>query len=389
MGGPSKPCRGARSASLTARSRGLRGATKPPRLPSHGAQARRFPRPGDSVDRLMMRYSNQDCDFAAMEQEWASPGALVPLSDNQHYRLDAARDFGSARYELCGLADGFYLTFGEITFESPQPACMSFPDTLRIYVTSSGGGEYVSSNGDVLNLDAPNAAIVIEPPSESCADATFLGQTRFICVLIHREALDALFAGREHELPPVLRAFLAGILRQTVVHVMPLSAALLRCLDDVHACQQAGYRRRLFLQSKALEIICHALEALEAGEECGAAEASKLTARGVLKAQRILAENFVTPPPLGDLAFEVGLSRTSLCTGFRQILGQSVFDYIHDLRMQQALALLNRGDCSITQIAYAVGYSRSSSFSVAVHRHFGASPSELRRRVSLATIEDA
>jgi AraC-like DNA-binding protein len=88
----------------------------------------------------------------------------------------------------------------------------------------------------------------------------------------------------------------------------------------------------------------------------------------------------VTPPSLEALALDVGLSRSALCTGFRQILGQSVFDYVHDLRMQQALELLNERDASITQIAYAVGYNRASSFTVAVQRHFGTTPSELRRR---------
>jgi AraC-like DNA-binding protein len=48
--------------------------------------------------------------------------------------------------------------------------------------------------------------------------------------------------------------------------------------------------------------------------------------------------------------------------------------------MQQALELLNERDASITQIAYAVGYNRASSFTVAVQRHFGTTPSELRRR---------
>jgi AraC-like DNA-binding protein len=61
-------------------------------------------------------------------------------------------------------------------------------------------------------------------------------------------------------------------------------------------------------------------------------------------------------------------------------MGQTVFDYIADLRMQHALAMLSQRTPSITQIAYAVGYNHSSSFSVAVQRRFGITPSELRRR---------
>jgi AraC-like DNA-binding protein len=136
----------------------------------------------------------------------------------------------------------------------------------------------------------------------------------------------------------------------------------------------------LFLQSRAVEIVCQAIEALEHQDNLGTAETTMLTARGVLKAQRRLAEDFVTPPSLEDLALEVGLSRSALCTGFRQMLGQSVFDYILSLRMERALALLNERDASITAIAHTVGYNHTSSFSVAVQRYFGATPSELRRR---------
>lgn len=155
---------------------------------------------------------------------------------------------------------------------------------------------------------------------------------------------------------------------------------MLRCLEDVQTCPLDGRRRRIFLQSKALEIVCQALEAFDQSECFRSPETTKLTARCVVKAQRFLEANYVTPPSLEELAAEVELSLGALCIGFRQILGQSVFDYIQDLRMQRALALLSEGDDPITQIAYAAGYNRSSSFSVAVHRHFGTTPSKLRRR---------
>lgn len=141
-----------------------------------------------------------------------------------------------------------------------------------------------------------------------------------------------------------------------------------------------GYGRRLFLRAKAIEMICLCFEAMALEDGFGSSEATVMTSRGVLKAQRLLTENFVTPPSLDDLAHDVGLSRSGLCAGFRQMLGQKVFDYIAQLRMQHALALLNQRDASITQIAYAVGYNHPSSFSVAVQRHFGTTPGKLRQR---------
>jgi AraC-like DNA-binding protein len=263
---------------------------------------------------------------------------------------------------------------------------MSYPETLRIYVASTGDGESVFRHCGPLSLEAPNATIVIEPAGDPGNDAIFVGYTRFACLFIGRAALKALYAGGEHELPPVLQSFVAGDLQQTVARTLPLSAVLLRCLEDLHSCQLKGRRRRLFLQSRALEMVCEALEALEHSDGFESIEPTRLSARSVLKAQQLLAENFASPPSLRDLAQEVGMSRTALCTGFRRILGQSVFDYIQDLRMQQALTLLNERDRPIADVAYAVGYNRASSFSVAVHRHFGATPTELRRRaISLPT----
>nr|WP_279588403.1 helix-turn-helix transcriptional regulator [Sphingopyxis panaciterrae] len=148
----------------------------------------------------------------------------------------------------------------------------------------------------------------------------------------------------------------------------------------MYACDLEGASRRLFLKSKAIEILCHAFQALAQDERLRQPPTSALTTRSVIEAQRLLTENFVTPPSLEDLAQQVGMSRSNLCLSFRQIAGQTVYDFITDRRMEHALALLQQRETSITQIAYAVGYSHPSSFSMAVQRRFGASPSELRRR---------
>ncbi|AMU90719.1 helix-turn-helix transcriptional regulator [Sphingopyxis macrogoltabida] len=306
--------------------------------------------------------------------------AVEPLGDTHHCRAYPAADIGTGYFECCGLADGFLIHFNDITHAAPYPMTISAPDLLRVRVASDDDAEYVSPRGDRLDLKGAGCAIIIEPAGMPPAQAVFAGHCRTASVYIHRSALQRLYAQREHELPAVLQAFIAGNLRQTVARRLPLGAGLIRCLDDLHACDLTEHSRRLFIRSKAIEILCHAFKAMAQEEDFGSPEASALMTRGVLRAQRLLIDNFASPPSLDDLAREAGLSRSSLCAGFRQIVGQTVFDYIADLRMQHALALLNQRDASITEIAYAVGYSHPSSFSLAVQRRFGTSPSELRRR---------
>ena len=344
-----------------------------------GISPRRFPSPSSDTGQVSVRYHVDDYEIDAPDSQRIQDSA-ERLRRSGHYRLNIEGPFGHGWHEFCRLNDGYFAIASEIKYHTPQAGYMSSPDTVHIYLANGGDGEYVPAGGEPLSFEAPAAVILLEPAGAGAAEVCFAGDTQYIYIAIHRDALRAVFAGCEQELPIVLQSFLKGDLRQTMGRAVRLDGALLRCLDEVHNCTATGRRRSLFLQAKVSEILCRIVDALECGETLRVAEAMPITMRGVLKAQNLLAENFATPPSLEELAKAVGLSRSSLCNGFRQVLGMSVFDYIHDLRMQQALLLLGDRNASITQIAYAVGYNRASSFSVAVQRRFGTTPTELRRK---------
>lgn len=340
---------------------------------------RRFPVPAADLQPLALTGAVDDYMLAEDELVPAEVESFESLGHPGHYRMHFAKGFGAGYAEFCGLADGFFVHIGEVTFAEPYALSVSAPGMLRVRIASAGDGEYVASRGDTLDIKGPGAAIIIEPPGLPPAEAVFAGHNHMVQIYLHHDALKLLYAGNEQDLPAVVRAFLAGSLQRTVARRLPLDAALLRSLERLHACPLKGHGRRLFIQSRAIEMLCHIFDALGQEEGSVFVEASALTTRGVLRAQQLLMENFVDPPSLEELAQQVGLSRSGLCASFRQIVGQTVFEYIGDLRMQHALALLGQRDTSITQIAYAVGFNHPSSFSVAVQRRFGISPSELRR----------
>lgn len=348
-------------------------------LPANAAEFRRFSIEGD-IPALALDYKESAWGLPEYEEMPPEIDLIEPMGDPCHYRFYTSKDFGSGHVECCALADGFLVHFNDISHDQPNAMSVAAPDMLRVRIASDGDGEYVTARGDRIDLKGAGSAIVIEPAGMPPAKAVFIGHSRTVTVYIHRSRLKDLYADRVHELSGALQAFIAGSLRHTVAQRLPLSAALLRCLEDLHGCDLDGHSRRLFIRSKAIEILCHAFKAMGQDDEPAMLDASAQMTRGVIKAQQRLMEDFVAPPSLDDLAREVGLSRSGLCAGFRQIVGQTVFDYIGDLRMQQALSMLNERAASITQIAYAVGYSHPSSFSLAVQRRFGTSPSDLRRR---------
>jgi AraC-like DNA-binding protein len=250
---------------------------------------------------------------------------------------------------------------------------------MRIRVSLEGAESTSRLDEPAVTIDGPVVQLMLEPAGQPPARMEFSGRQKLILLCADRGALKRFWSGREQELPALLQAFLAGRLTRTAARRLSLKADLLRCLEDVCGSEQEGVARTLFMRAKGLEILCHVLKMLEVDEGFGAADASLNTSKGVLRAQQVLKQRFASPPSLEDLAREVGVSRSSLCAGFRRIVGQSIFGYIQELRMERARELLCDSAEPITEIAHAVGYCHLSSFTFAIHRRFAMSPSELRR----------
>lgn len=79
-----------------------------------------------------------------------------------------------------------------------------------------------------------------------------------------------------------------------------------------------------------------------------------------------------------SLAAAVGVSRASLYRRFESSVGISPGEYLTTWRMVRACELLRLGDASVAEVADAVGYRSTTSFSRAFARHHGIAPSAWR-----------
>ncbi|WZB68552.1 helix-turn-helix transcriptional regulator [Achromobacter xylosoxidans] len=77
-----------------------------------------------------------------------------------------------------------------------------------------------------------------------------------------------------------------------------------------------------------------------------------------------------------ELARRAGVNVNKLTTGFRRVFGCSVYAFVREQRMAQAHALLAAGEMSVSQAAYACGYT-DSHFTKAFQRRYGVLPSAL------------
>ena len=85
------------------------------------------------------------------------------------------------------------------------------------------------------------------------------------------------------------------------------------------------------------------------------------------------------------LAKEAALSRSTFFDRFRQEVGVAPMEYLFGWRMAIAKDLLRGGGVTIGEVAQRVGYSSSSTFSVAFTRQMGTPPTVYARAHSTAT----
>ncbi|MEN8118607.1 MAG: helix-turn-helix domain-containing protein, partial [Bacteroidota bacterium] len=84
-----------------------------------------------------------------------------------------------------------------------------------------------------------------------------------------------------------------------------------------------------------------------------------------------------------DLAGEVGISRFQLYRKIQLITNKSVSQFIREVRVEKALELLNKGEQTVSEIAYQVGFSSPSYFNKCFKEKYGFSPGEAKSNKNL------
>ncbi len=85
------------------------------------------------------------------------------------------------------------------------------------------------------------------------------------------------------------------------------------------------------------------------------------------------------------LAQGVHMSSGHLSREFKQAFGESPYSYLMTRRIERAMALLRRGDLSVTDVCFTVGCASLGTFSTRFTELVGMSPSAYRQEAANAT----
>ena len=88
---------------------------------------------------------------------------------------------------------------------------------------------------------------------------------------------------------------------------------------------------------------------------------------------------YAQPLNVEALARGVNMSAGHLSRQFKAAYGESPYSYLMTRRIERAMALLRRGDMSVTEVCFAVGCSSLGTFSTRFTELVGVPPSVYRR----------
>src|SRR3954463_11625313 len=91
---------------------------------------------------------------------------------------------------------------------------------------------------------------------------------------------------------------------------------------------------------------------------------------------------YAQPLDVEALARGVNMSAGHLSRQFRRAYGESPYSYLMTRRIERAMALLRKGELSVTEVCFAVGCSSLGTFSTRFTELVGVPPSTYKREAT-------
>lgn len=176
-----------------------------------------------------------------------------------------------------------------------------------------------------------------------------------------------------------------------VTHITDWDAVRLRRCLDIRGGEMRGMVRRvmkelhepgfgapLFVDAAATLILIQLARHLGM-EPTGCRPPASLADWQLRRIRQCLYETEYEWPSTAKLAGLCGVSRSHLSRSFTQSTGLTLFEYAKNIRMERAVSLLARRECSVGFVAVFLGFSSVGTFSTAFRRETGMAPSMFRR----------
>lgn len=150
---------------------------------------------------------------------------------------------------------------------------------------------------------------------------------------------------------------------------------------DIFQISPTHHLANFYYKMKAEELIFLFFENLLQRDELPKYPIHTNDIKAVYALREELLNKIDEPPQLGVLATKVNMSISKLGKVFKQIFGDSIYNYYQKLRMQEAVFLLREEKLSVSEVGYQLGFSNLSHFTRLFEKHIGVKPKKYSKMV--------
>ena len=148
--------------------------------------------------------------------------------------------------------------------------------------------------------------------------------------------------------------------------------------QQIRDCQAEGTTLKLYLESKVMELLSLVVKGIEQEQKHISVKLDYKDIRNLKKTITVMKSDLSAYPSGDELARIAGMSPARYQLAFRKHFGTTPYEYLKEMRLNQALLLLKNSDYGIATIAAKVGYHNSGHFAKLFKKAYGLGPREYR-----------
>lgn len=252
---------------------------------------------------------------------------------------------------------------------------------IQFHFNIKGKGKFIFNQGTyALDLREEKSLLLYNPQKELPLHLELAPKSWAISVLISIKKFHTLFSSDAEKIP-----FLSDDnLEKKYYGEEDISPSMAIVLNQIFNYNQNSSLKNLYLKGKCFELMSLYFNQNEdANAENCPFLIDEENVLKIKKAKEIVISRLAEPPGLQELADEVGLSLKKLKVGFKQIYGDTVFNFLFDYKMEVARKMLDSGSYNVNEVGLKVGYSTSSHFIAAFKKKYGVTPKKYLLNLSL------
>lgn len=192
----------------------------------------------------------------------------------------------------------------------------------------------------------------------------------FLVVGIMKDALKELLSIRQ-----------PNSVVQTILDAAPgflyyesMSVEIQRLLKQVTDAREDNEMNNFFHRLKIQELLYLVFEKLQKREAVPHSTIHKDDAEKLLVIRTAILADLSVPPSLPELAKMAGFGETKMKDLFKQVFGDTIYNYYQQARMEEAAFLLKHSGLSVSETGYKLGFANLSHFGRLFEKYHGAKP---------------